>query len=48
MKIQIHYVPQAEEVFVWGLVGQKTIEQALTRLNDEIKNINNNLRKLYE
>lgn len=48
MKIQIHYTPQTEEIFVWGVWGQKAIEQALTRLNEEIQNINKNLRSLYE
>lgn len=48
MKIQIHYVPQAEEVFVWGVSGQRAVEQALTRLNEEIQNINDSLRRLYE
>lgn len=48
MKIKVCYIPQAEEVFVWGVCGQKAVEQALTRLNEEIKNINDNLRKLYE
>lgn len=48
MKIKVCYTPQTEEVFVWGVSGQKTVEQALTRLNEEIKNINNSLRRLYE
>lgn len=48
MKININYRPQEEEIFVWGVWGQRTIERILGRLAEDIENVNRALRGLYE
>lgn len=48
MKIQIKDLSDNGEVFVRGVWGPKTIEKILTAMNEEINNINGQLRSLYE
>lgn len=48
MKIDVKYVPKKEDVLVWGVYGQHTIEKILKMLSGEIEKVNQGLRKLYE
>ena len=48
MKIQVNYKPQREDIFVWGVWGQHTIEKILGKLAEDIENVNKALRGLYE
>lgn len=46
MKIQVCYIPQKEDVFVWGLWGPRTIEYILTRMAENIEATNKELRSI--
>lgn len=48
MKINVKYSPHCEEILVWGVWGPRTTAMMVERISQDIEQVNNALRGLYE
>lgn len=48
MKVKIKYIPTTHKVLVYHFTGKKAVEDMLQKINSRIKNINSDLRGVYE